>query len=215
MKGNKLLLDNITSALDEPIEEIEAKGECILNLYRCNIIDLKINVKDNSSLTINYFNQIDELDTSFSITVNNKSKFTLNHSFINNHKYNLNINTDFLKEESNININIHGLNDQGKLNINVDGYVKTDKVNNYLDENIRIINLNDGEVTSNPNMFIDTSKVIANHNTTIGSIREDELFYLMSKGLDREKSIKLITKGFLIKNITDNNMKTKINELFN
>lgn len=218
---NKILLDNITLndeelfLENEYIKEISASGTCVINLFKCNIMDLKINVTDNSSLTINYFNIIDEKDTNITITVNDKSSCTLNHSFINNHKYNLNIYTDFLKEEGTIKVNIHGINDSGKLTTNVNGYVKTEKINNYLDENIRIINLNNGEVTSNPNMYIDTSKVIANHNTTIGNIRLDELFYLMSKGLDKEESTRLITKGFLIKIISNNEIKTKISEILN
>ena len=46
-------------------------------------------------------------------------------------------------------------------------------------------------------MFIDTKNVIANHSASIGTINDDYLFYLMSKGLEKEKAIKLVIDGFL------------------
>ena len=137
------------------------------------------------------------------------------HSFINKGKYNLNIYTDFIKEEANIVVNINGINNGGKLNADVNGYVHTDKLNNVLDENMRIINLNNGLVMSNPNMYISTSKVIANHNTTIGGVRLDELFYLMSKGIDKKEATNLIIKGFIIKIIDNKKLQNKITDLIN
>ena len=188
LNNEELLVEN------ENITNIEAIGSCILNLFNCNIMELEINIHDNASLVINYFNVINNLESKIIVKANNKSSFILNHSFINKGNYELFVYTDFLKEEANITVNINGINDGGRLTCDVNGYVHTDKFNNVLDENMRIINLNDGNVISNPNMYISTSKVIANHNTTIGGVRLDELFYLMSKGIDKDKAIKLITE---------------------
>ena len=109
-------------------------------------------------------------------------------------------------------INLNGLNDGGKCNLDVNGYVKTNKINNVLDENMRIINLNNGTAVSNPNMYIDTSKVIANHNTTIGGVDKNQVFYLMSKGLDKDNVVKLISDGFLINKFNNEELKKKIKE---
>ncbi len=207
LNNESLLIENQT------ISKIKAKGLSEINLFNCNIINLEIEIDNNASLIINSFNIIDKIDTNIIIKANNKSSITFNHSFINNGKYNLNIYTDFLKEEGNILLNIHGINNGGTLNTNIDGFVHTDKFNNILDENIRIYNFNNGIVTSNPNMYISTSKVIANHNTIIGSVREDELFYLMSKGINKKEAINLIIKGFLVKIITNNDLKIKMQEL--
>ena len=46
-------------------------------------------------------------------------------------------------------------------------------------------------------MEINTNEVIANHYVTISSISKDDLFYLMSKGLSKSLSEKIILKGFL------------------
>ena len=203
---NVIMNNNKVTLHDQTFKKIEAKGECELNLFNCNIIDLNIEISDNSSLLINYFNLINKLDTKINVNANNKSAFILNHSFLNNEKYNLEVNTFFKSEEASITVNINGINDKGTLMSSVNGYVDNEKFNNTLDENMRVINLNNGKVTSNPNMYISTSKVIANHNTTIGSVREDELLYLMSKGINKENAIKLICKGFLTRIISNEEM---------
>src|SRR5574344_2914274 len=103
---NIILLDNIKLDKEnvlienKQIKEINVTGKSKINLFNCNIIDLKIIVNNNSSLEINYFNIIDELDTNINIDVSKESSFTLNHSFINRNTYNLNIKSNFLSEES-------------------------------------------------------------------------------------------------------------------
>ncbi len=216
---NNILLDNIILNNDnldidnKIISKITANGISNINLFNCNIINLDIEVKDNSALIINSFLNVHKLKTNINIKTNNKSRIVFNHSFHNSDDYKLNIITDFLDNESSITVNIKGLNDGGKCEIDVSGYVKENKIDNVLDENLSIININNGISISNPNMYIDTSKVIANHNTTIGGIREEELFYLMSKGLNKENASKLICNGFLISIIDSDTLKEKIKDI--
>lgn len=47
-----------------------------------------------------------------------------------------------------------------------------------------------------PNMIIDGNEVKASHKTTVRKINENELFYLMSRGLDQKKAELLIAEGF-------------------
>ena len=54
-------------------------------------------------------------------------------------------------------------------------------------------------------MFIDSNDVIANHNSTIGNINKDYLFYLNSKGIENDNAKKLIISGFL-KSILNSDM---------
>ena len=46
-------------------------------------------------------------------------------------------------------------------------------------------------------MFIDTKNVVANHAASISTIDDNYLFYLMSKGIEKDDAIKLIMDGFL------------------
>lgn len=48
-----------------------------------------------------------------------------------------------------------------------------------------------------PNLEISENDVKAGHATTIGKLNDMELFYLMSRGLTKETSTKLIVQGFL------------------
>lgn len=218
---NKILLDNVIISQDKILLEnkdignITAYGNVILNLLNCNLTNLSLKVMDNSNLTINYYKAIGEENSNINIEVLNKASFTFNHSYLNYKEYNLNIRSDFKENMSSINLNIHGINDSGKSNIKIDGNVNKNKNDNVLLENIRLININGGTSSAIPNMLIDTSKVIANHNVTISNIRLEELLYLMSKGITKEQSTRLICNGHLVSIISDNELKTKIKDQIN
>lgn len=64
-----------------------------------------------------------------------------------------------------------------------------------------------------PNLFIDEYDVIANHAASIGSLNPEDLFYLMSRGLNKEEASKIIIMGFitpLVEKISDNETKQMI-----
>lgn len=48
-----------------------------------------------------------------------------------------------------------------------------------------------------PNLEISENEVKAGHAATVGKIDEMEIFYLMSRGLPRDKVVKLIVDGFI------------------
>jgi len=57
-----------------------------------------------------------------------------------------------------------------------------------------------------PNLEISEFEVKAGHAATVGKIDEMEIFYLMSRGLSRETTVKLIADGFIGKtDSTDEN----------
>jgi Fe-S cluster assembly protein SufB len=57
----------------------------------------------------------------------------------------------------------------------------------------------DGSSKSNtwPHMEIKNSHVETSHEATVGRIREDDLFYLMSRGMNEEEAVKMIVNGFI------------------
>ena len=50
----------------------------------------------------------------------------------------------------------------------------------------------------NPNLYIENYDIEASHSAYVGEFRENELFYLMSRGLSEEASKFLLLKSFLI-----------------
>lgn len=188
------------------------KEICLFNEKYENI---NIIIKDNASLFIDYFNDIEKLKTKINIEIGNKSSIIFNHSYLNKNSYELNIDVNYKSELSSAVINIKGINDNGLSSINAIGKVESNNINNVLDEKIKLININNGKSICKPIMLINTSKVIANHENAIGSINEEELFYLMSKGLTKENAIKLLCKGYLLSNMHNEELKDKINEYLN
>lgn len=69
-----------------------------------------------------------------------------------------------------------------------------------------VILADNSSITSLPILKIDEYDVFANHGTAIGRMSDDELFYLMSRGLTKEDSYKLILSSLInpfIKSIWD------------
>ncbi len=54
----------------------------------------------------------------------------------------------------------------------------------------------DAEINSKPQLEILADDVRCAHGTTIGQLREDEMFYLRSRGLDQTVARKLLVRGF-------------------
>ena len=66
------------------------------------------------------------------------------------------------------------------------------------------------EFDSKPELEIYADDVKCSHGSTSGSLDENSIFYLMSRGLTREESKKILIKGFLadaIESITNNEIK--------
>ncbi len=73
------------------------------------------------------------------------------------------------------------------------------------------------KIKAMPNLYIDEYDVVANHSAAIGSISNDDLFYLMSRGLTKEGATSLVVLGFIkpiIDKISDQNLKDKIYQDF-
>lgn len=50
-----------------------------------------------------------------------------------------------------------------------------------------------------PSLTIKENEVQAGHGATVGRINDEQLFYLMSRGLSKEKAVELLVHGFLAK----------------
>lgn len=93
------------------------------------------------------------------------------------------------------------------------GLIKIDKdaqqTDSYLADHTLILSP-EALANSIPSLQIDANDVKASHGATVGQIDEEQLFYLMARGLSREQSEYLIVNGFfepLIDKIADNEYK--------
>lgn len=131
-------------------------------------------VKENIKLDY-YFNTINYDDNKFIITVNHKDCST--HSEVYNHGINMNKN---------------------KLTFDVTGIVPKNISKCICNQDNQIINMDDGKSTILPKLLIDNYDVDSNHSAYIGKFKDEYLFYLMSRGISKENSYKLLLNGFLI-----------------
>lgn len=52
-------------------------------------------------------------------------------------------------------------------------------------------------VDTKPELLIEADDVKAKHGATVGQLNPDELFYLLSRGIDRDKAQQMLVKGFV------------------
>ncbi len=86
------------------------------------------------------------------------------------------------------------------------------ETNTFLQDDVLVL----GEKTvnnSSPILQIDANDVKASHGATTGRINEQEIYYLMSRGLQRMEAEKLIVDGFfasLLSTINDDKISTEL-----
>lgn len=72
------------------------------------------------------------------------------------------------------------------------------------------------EISANPVLTIDEYDCNASHGASIGAIDEEELYYLMSRGLTKEESEKLIIGGFVspfLSSLNDSKLQEEVKKI--
>ena len=84
--------------------------------------------------------------------------------------------------------------------ISIDGLVKIGKearkTDSFLEMRILLLDKQSSAVAE-PKLEIENNDVKASHAATVGKIDEDQLFYLASRGIERDEAKRLIVEGFL------------------
>ena len=94
----------------------------------------------------------------------------------------------------------------GKLQIQVTSIVYQGIKNCVINQNNRIMTMNEHKSNINPILLIEEQEVSANHAAYIGKFREEQIFYLMSRGIPRNQAIQLLVKGFLLESISEKDL---------
>ena len=100
--------------------------------------------------------------------------------------------------------------------------IPTQKTDAYQQSKALLLNDN-AEFDSKPELEIYADDVKCSHGSTSGSVDEDSLYYLMTRGLNRDDAVKLLVKGFLddvvefiksssIKKFVNSKLEDRINE---
>lgn len=215
-KLNNIILGGGVVDLDKYINsaKITIKEDTIINAINLhNNMDLKMLVKSGKNLIINMFDYAVNLNTHLEIELEDRSNLTINCTFIAEVKYELDIDTKLYGDNIKTKVNIRGINEpEGIVRITMNGTVAGNTKGNVIEEYAHILNKSRLSNIIIPNLIINTNEVEANHGVTIGQISEDELFYMMSKGINRSTATKIIEEGF-IKEGLDLDVKEKIQNI--
>lgn len=207
MKNNIILEGSkLNIKLEDKDCVYEIKNNSNITFYQINEEDLELNytfnIFDNSNVNINILDASENVRRNIIINLNgSNSSVVLNLSSISlkDNYYNIDIhhNNKNTKSES----NLHGLAlDNNKITFVNNGHIIKNSEKSILSQDNKIIIMGDNNSKIEPNLFIDEYDVSANHGAYIGNFYEEDIFYLMTRGLSKKDSYNLLIHGFLIGN---------------
>ncbi|MBE6152855.1 MAG: SufD family Fe-S cluster assembly protein [Firmicutes bacterium] len=197
---NNKLIDGININIDE-----NSSVRIFLILNARNKLNIKINIQKNSNLLLNKFISTEKLEENININLNGiNSQIEYYHSCLGNIKEDLNIYHN--SKKTNSLVKNYGITNNETQEFNITEIVPKGMTECKLSQKSKIINLGINSSTIRPILLIDEKEVNAIHSSVISPINKSDVFYLMSRGITEENSIRLLTNGFLINNL---NLKEK------
>ncbi len=227
MKWNKIDGDNYKISLNDndPLYleinnntklDIEVDKDISSKIVIIGNKDYDVNIKllDNAKLLVNSLNKDNSVNVNISLL--EKANITYNHSVLGNKDSVNNFSVKHLSNSSISNLNNNGINrEDNKLFFNINGIIPKELKDIVCNQSSKIINFKKGNSKIIPNLIIDSHDIIANHAAYIGEINEEELFYMKSRGLNKEEIKKLIYKAVLLGKMDLDKEKEEFNKRIN
>lgn len=167
-------------------------------------IEITSNYKiENGSLKVNKFYNNRRVDEKIRIDLchsGDRVDYNFSSISVGEENYQIDINHNDKNTVSNISNKSVAL-DGSNLKFILNSRVKNGCKGSILDQNTRIVTMGECKTKICPNMFIDLDDAIAKHGSVIGTFKEEQIFYLMSKGIEYQDALKLLVKGYLLSNI--------------
>ena len=214
---NKIFIEELTSEKDLYLEEstivIVKSSDCKLNYFikdEINIFTLIMSssVKVSCMVECNSIFNMFSINSSLSVNIDllkDDINYRYAYSTINKDNNDYEININHLGNNIISNITNHGINtEDNKLLFVINTIVPKNSLNITTNQDSKIIVLKDNNASIKPNLLIDNDDIEANHAAYIGRFKEEELFYLMTRGIKKEDAVDLMIKSFLIGNMEIN-----------
>ena len=177
-------------------------------------INLNVIINENANLKIDIISMNNQTSDSYNFDlVGEYSSVEVNVlSLAKNAKKDFIFHVNHLAPETKSSISNYGISfENGKNNFKVNGIIKPNMKNSDVRQITKGLILDPtGECLAEPILLIDYYDVKAYHGATIGKINDDDLFYLMSRGLTKEEAFMLIINGLIepfVKRIHDESIK--------
>lgn len=180
--------------------------------------NITYNISDNGRVLLYKFYANNEVKENIIINLNgymSRIDYNFSNIAINNEKYNFIINHNNSNSVSNLSNKSVCLKN-AKIDYTIDTIVKNNIIDCNMNQDTKIINMGENNSTIRPNMYIEEDDVTARHSSVIGTVNEDELFYLISRGIDYNNAVKLLIKGYIFSNLVlDMDKRNKILNIIN
>jgi Fe-S cluster assembly protein SufD len=176
-------------------------------------IQYNFNLKDSSLINIFKFNKCLNIREMVNFKLDSNACAYYNFKSISTDKelYDIDVRHNGENSISDIKNNcVNTLN--GKVTIQVSGYVENGTKGCTINQNNRIINLTNNKCEIRPNLYIKEYDVEASHSALIGGFSADEMFYMLSRGINELEANKLLINGFLLSDIENEKMRNKISK---
>ncbi len=160
-------------------------------------VQITIYLEENSTLKLDLFLKMKDTKTKIVIYNSANATLDLNYACTYMGENELIIDSQLNCSNAQNTICIRSVENNGSLSIKAMGTIYEFTNDNVYLEDIKTLTNNNNSIKIMPDLLVKTNSVIANHNATISHIDNRELFYLQSKGLNKETAISLIKKGFL------------------
>jgi Fe-S cluster assembly scaffold protein SufB len=176
---------------------IDTKLETKINIADFNVLNFK--VKPNAKACLFFENKSTKnVNTKINVELEESASCEL-YGFFKNTKKETNLITDIVHKGNNSKcnqdfrfVNKKGISSfEGKITVPKD-IVKCES--HMMNKNILLDN--DSDAFAKPELDINNSDVICTHGCTIGSLDEDHLFYLQSRGYTKEEAIEVLIEAF-------------------
>lgn len=180
---------------------IKENLEVVIDVLKQNTKDkVTYNLGKNATVTVNKL-VIDNSDH-IKINLEEGSCILYNYSTINYKENKYNIEVFHNEKNSSSEIVNHGVNmDCNKLEFFVNGTIYKESTNCICNQDNKIICMKDNNATIRPNLIIDNDQIQASHSAYVGRFKEEEIFYLMSRGINEKECNKLLLRAFLLGHI--------------
>lgn len=160
-------------------------------------LDNVYNIKNNSTCYLNRFSLNCSIKTI--INLNEGSKIFYKYSCLNfnDNNYVININHNEKNSFSKIVNNGINLNDS-KLDFLINSKILSNSTDVIANQDSKIILMGENNSSIKPNLLVKNNEIEASHSAYLGSFKSDDLFYLASRGINKNDSLKLLAKAFLV-----------------
>lgn len=183
----------IDGGIDVLLIETSFDNKLVINNYykvkngMLNVNKFYGNKSVNEQIKIDLIMENARIDYSFANICLREEKYVININHLNKNTF------------SNVTNKAVALNNS-KLDFEINSTVVDGMDDAILDQTTRVITFGECDVKVRPNMFVDFDNVIAKHGSVIGTIKDELIFYLMSRGICYDETVKLIIKGYLLMN---------------